>query len=82
MAQIKSAEKRNRQKDRRRARNRLVLGNVRAAVKKARAAVETKDKTVDGSSEFTLNATQENPQLAAQPDQQVAATPRRAGAHK
>src|SRR5690349_513131 len=46
--------------------------------------LETKDKTVDGSSEFTLNATQENPQLAAQPDQdqQVAATPRRAGAHQ
>jgi type IV pilus assembly protein PilN len=44
--------------------------------------LETKDKTVDGSSEFTLNATQENPQLASQPDQQVAAAPRRAGARK
>jgi type IV pilus assembly protein PilN len=44
--------------------------------------LETKDKTVDGNSEFTLNATQENPQLAAQPDQQVAAAPRRAGARK
>jgi type IV pilus assembly protein PilN len=44
--------------------------------------LETKDKAVDGSSEFTLNATQENPQLASQPDQQVAAAPRRPGARK
>lgn len=44
--------------------------------------LETKDKAVDGSSEFTLNATQENPQLTSQPDQQVAASPRRAGARK
>jgi type IV pilus assembly protein PilN len=36
--------------------------------------LETKNAT-EGSSEFTLNATQENPQLAAQPEQQVAATP-------
>jgi type IV pilus assembly protein PilN len=36
--------------------------------------LETKGAT-EGSSEFTLNATQENPQLAAQPEQQVAATP-------
>jgi len=36
--------------------------------------LETKGAT-EGSSEFTLNATQENPQLATQPDQQVAATP-------
>ena len=35
--------------------------------------LETKGAT-EGNSEFTLNATQENPQ-AAQPDQQVAATP-------
>jgi type IV pilus assembly protein PilN len=44
--------------------------------------LETKSTTADGSSEFTLNATQENPQLPAQPDQQVAAAPRRAGARK
>lgn len=43
--------------------------------------LETKGAT-DGSSEFTLNATQENPQLPAQSDQQVAAAPRRAGARK
>ena len=44
--------------------------------------LETKGST-DGSSEFTLNAMQENPQLATQPDdQQVAAAPRRAGARK
>jgi type IV pilus assembly protein PilN len=36
--------------------------------------LETKGAT-EGNSEFTLNATQENPQQAAQPDQQVAATP-------
>ena len=36
--------------------------------------LETKGAT-EGNSEFTLNATQENPQLGAQPDQQVAATP-------
>jgi type IV pilus assembly protein PilN len=44
--------------------------------------LETKGKTVDGSSEFTLNATQENPQLAAQSDSQVAAAPQRAGVRK
>jgi type IV pilus assembly protein PilN len=44
--------------------------------------LETKGST-DGSSEFTLNATQENPQLTAQSDdQQRAAAPRRAGARK
>ena len=37
--------------------------------------LETKGST-DGSSEFTLNAAQENPQLAAQPDQQVAQAPK------
>lgn len=44
--------------------------------------LETKGKTADGSSEFTLNATQKNPQLAGQNDQQVAAAPRRAGVRK
>ncbi|HKS54008.1 MAG TPA: PilN domain-containing protein [Steroidobacteraceae bacterium] len=37
--------------------------------------LETKGSS-DGSSEFTLNAAQENPQLASQPDQQVAQTPK------
>jgi type IV pilus assembly protein PilN len=43
--------------------------------------LETKGAN-DGSSEFTLNAMQENPQLPAQPDQQVAAAPARAGARR
>jgi type IV pilus assembly protein PilN len=34
----------------------------------------------DGGSDFTLNAVQENPQVAATPDDQVAAAPKRAGA--
>ncbi len=34
----------------------------------------------DGGSDFTLNAMQENPQVAANPDDQVAAAPKRAGA--
>ena len=38
--------------------------------------LETKGSTSDGSSEFTLNAAQENPQQAAQPDQQVAQAPK------
>jgi type IV pilus assembly protein PilN len=41
--------------------------------------LETKD-AADGSSNFTLTALQENPQLSTQPDQQVAAAPQRAGA--
>jgi Tfp pilus assembly protein PilN len=41
--------------------------------------LETKDAS-DGSSQFTLTAQQENPQITTQPDQQVAATPHRAGA--
>jgi type IV pilus assembly protein PilN len=36
--------------------------------------LETKG-SADAGSEFTLNATQENPQLAAQPDEKVAAAP-------
>src|SRR5262245_48632790 len=43
--------------------------------------LETKNSTTDGSSEFTLTAMQENPQLPA-PDQQVAAAPARAGARR
>jgi small subunit ribosomal protein S20 len=42
VANNKSAEKRNRQKERRRLRNRNVLGSMRSAIKKARAAVEEK----------------------------------------
>ena len=36
----------------------------------------------DGGSDFTLNAVQENPQVAANPDDQVAAAPKRAGVRK
>jgi type IV pilus assembly protein PilN len=36
----------------------------------------------DGGSDFTLNAMQENPQVAANPDDQVAAAPQRAGARQ
>jgi small subunit ribosomal protein S20 len=42
LANHKSAEKRNRQTPRRQLRNRLALGSMRTAPKKARAAVETK----------------------------------------
>jgi hypothetical protein len=34
----------------------------------------------DVGSDFTLNAVQENPQVTATPDDQVAAAPKRAGA--
>jgi len=37
-----SAEKRNRQKDKRRARNKTALSALRTAIKKARAAIEGK----------------------------------------
>lgn len=43
MANNKSAEKRNRQREKRRLRNRLVLGSMRTAVKKARSAIEGKN---------------------------------------
>ena len=43
--------------------------------------LETKGAS-DGGSEFTLNAAQENPQVAANPDDQVAAAPKRAGARR
>ena len=36
----------------------------------------------DGGSDFTLNAMQENPQVAPNPDEQVAATPKRAGVRR
>ena len=42
MANNPSAEKRNRQKDKRRARNKTALSALRTAIKKARAAVDTK----------------------------------------
>lgn len=41
MANIKQAQKRNRQRERARVRNRIVLGSMRTAVKKARTAVDT-----------------------------------------
>lgn len=43
MANIKSAEKRNRQAIKRTARNRVVRGSARTAVKKARVAIESGD---------------------------------------
>jgi len=43
MANIKSAEKRNRQAIKRTARNRVVRGSARTAVKKARLAIESGD---------------------------------------
>ena len=42
MANIASAEKRNRQMQKRRARNRAAMSTLRTAVKRARAAVDTK----------------------------------------
>jgi len=43
MANIKSAEKRNRQAIKRTARNRVTRGSARTAVKKARLAIESGD---------------------------------------
>lgn len=43
MANNPSAEKKNRQRLRRHARNRLVIGRMRTAIKKARDAVEAKE---------------------------------------
>ncbi|MBX3014501.1 MAG: 30S ribosomal protein S20 [Caldilineaceae bacterium] len=45
MANIKSAEKRNRQAPKRTARNRIVRGSTRTAIKKARTAIESNDAT-------------------------------------
>lgn len=42
MASHKSAEKRNRQTPKRTLRNRMALGSMRTALKKARAALDTK----------------------------------------
>lgn len=44
MANIKSAEKRNRQRIQREARNRVYRGRARTAVKNARAAIESGDE--------------------------------------
>ena len=43
MAKISSAEKRHLQSTKREARNRVVLGNARTAVKKARLAIANRD---------------------------------------
>ncbi|MDY7229954.1 30S ribosomal protein S20 [Hyalangium rubrum] len=55
MANTKSAEKRNRQAQKRRARNTTVRTTVKVAVKKAREALTTKDagKTTDAVKEAT-----------------------------
>ncbi len=42
MPNHKSAEKRDRQRENRRLRNRIVVGSMRTAIKKARVAVEAK----------------------------------------
>ena len=48
MASHKSAEKRNRQRPKRQLRNRLALGTMRTALKKARTALDA--KSADASS--------------------------------
>ncbi len=48
MANTKSAEKRNRQAQKRRARNTIVRTSVKGALKKAREAISTKDAAKSG----------------------------------
>ena len=48
MPNHKSAEKRDRQREKRRLRNRVVLGNLRTAVKKARTAIDGKAPEAQG----------------------------------
>ena len=48
MASHKSAEKRNRQRPRRQLRNRLSLGAMRTALKKARTALDSKSSEAAG----------------------------------
>ncbi|ACY14844.1 30S ribosomal protein S20 [Haliangium ochraceum] len=47
MANSKQAEKRDRQRESRRLRNRLTIGNMRTALKRARAAVDAKAPEAD-----------------------------------
>lgn len=47
MANIKSAEKQNRQRLKREARNRVVRGSTRTAIKKARAAIAAGDPNAE-----------------------------------
>ena len=54
MANIKSQIKRNRQNQKRRARNRVYRGNARTFVKKARLAIESGD--VDAARAATIQA--------------------------
>lgn len=54
MANNKQASKRIRQQDKRRLRTRLVVGSMRTAIKKARAAVDT---SADNAAELVRNAT-------------------------
>jgi small subunit ribosomal protein S20 len=42
VANIKSAEKRIRQAEKRRLRNRVIIGSMRTAIKKARTAIDSK----------------------------------------
>jgi small subunit ribosomal protein S20 len=48
VASHKSAEKRNRQRPKRQLRNRLALGTMRTALKKARAALDAKSADAGG----------------------------------
>jgi small subunit ribosomal protein S20 len=49
VANVQSAEKRNRQRIKRRARNQFHLSTMRTYVKRVRAALDTKDATKAGS---------------------------------
>ncbi len=63
MANIKSQIKRNRQNIKRRSRNRIVRGNFRSALRKARLAIESGD--VEQANEATLIATKALDKAAA-----------------
>ncbi len=56
MANIKSAEKRNRQAPQRAARNRVMRSGARTAVKKARTAVESNDATSAEAVQLAISA--------------------------
>jgi small subunit ribosomal protein S20 len=50
-----SAEKRNRQKDKRRARNKTALSALRTAIKKARNAIDGKTEEAKGLVQFAVS---------------------------
>jgi len=55
MANIKQAAKRNRQRERARIGNRLILGSMRTAVRKARAAVDAGEENAAGLVKFAAS---------------------------